>query len=131
MEPVPLRPMAVERALHNLIGNAVRYGTQAELSLDISDRTVCFTVEDDGRGITPDEAARATEPFFTTKAPGKGSGLGLAIANEIVKLHRGRLQLEPAAPRGTRATVIVPVPREPFPVGATPQTPPREPHAAS
>ncbi len=67
---------------------------------------------DDGRGIAPGEVSRATELFFTTKAPGLGSGLGLAIANEIVKLHRGKLTLEPASPRGTRASVIVPVPRE-------------------
>jgi signal transduction histidine kinase len=55
-------------------------------------------------------AARATEPFFTTKAPGLGSGLGLAIASEIVKLHRGRLTLTPAEPGGTRATISLPLP---------------------
>jgi signal transduction histidine kinase len=76
------------------------------------DGGVVFTVTDDGRGISKEEAVRAAEPFFTTKAPGQGSGLGLAIASEIVKLHRGKLALEPASPRGTRASVTVPVPEE-------------------
>jgi signal transduction histidine kinase len=71
---------------------------------------VVVTVTDDGRGITKEEAARATEPFFTTKAPGQGSGLGLAITHEIVKLHRGEISLAPASPRGTRATISLPVP---------------------
>jgi signal transduction histidine kinase len=69
---------------------------------------VAFTVVDDGAGITTENAARATEPFFTTKPAGEGTGLGLAITSEIVKMHRGRLSIEPASPRGTRASVIVP-----------------------
>ncbi len=74
---------------------------------------VRFTVTDDGRGITAEEATRATEPFFTTKAPAHGSGLGLAIVNEIVKMHRGTLTLGPASPHGTAATIALPVPSVP------------------
>jgi signal transduction histidine kinase len=68
---------------------------------------VRFSVLDDGHGIPPDVAARVTEPFFTTKAPGEGSGLGLAIAREIVVHHRGSLRLESRkdGSRGTEATV--------------------------
>ena len=62
-------------------------------------------------GITPEAAARATEPFFTTKPRGQGTGLGLAITSEIVKLHRGELSLRPASPRGTSATLRVPTRR--------------------
>ena len=98
MEPVPLRPMAVERALHNLIGNAVRYGTQAELSLDISDRMVCFTVEDDGPGIPEESRGAALRAFSRLDSSrnqdrGTGVGLGLAIAADIARSHGGRLKL--------------------------------------
>jgi len=69
---------------------------------------VVFVVDDDGAGITPEAALRATEPFFTTKLPGEGSGLGLAIAREIINHHRGTLSIAPLAARGTRARVRVP-----------------------
>jgi signal transduction histidine kinase len=68
---------------------------------------VAFDVNDEGQGMPPDLAARATEPFFTTK--GEGTGLGLAIANEIVTTHRGSLQIASRTPRGTRVSIKLPV----------------------
>lgn len=59
-------------------------------------------------GIPATDAARALEPFFTTKAE-NGSGL-VAIANEIVKSHHGTLFLAPRVPRGTRASIELPLP---------------------
>jgi signal transduction histidine kinase len=101
----------LEQALVNLLLNACdackRHGHVAAKASSDGDR-VAFTVVDDGGGITLENAARATEPFFTTKPAEQGTGLGLAITNEIVKMHRGRLSIEPASPRGTRASVIVP-----------------------
>ena len=58
-----------------------------------------------------EDAARAVEPFFTTKPIGQGTGLGLAITNEIVKAHRGTLNLSPKEPRGTRVAIEVPIAR--------------------
>jgi signal transduction histidine kinase len=104
----------LQQALVNLLLNACdacARGGQVSADVEREGESVIFTVSDDGRGITPEEATRATEPFFTTKPPGHGSGLGLAIASEIVKLHRGRLTLAPASPRGTRASVSVPLPK--------------------
>ena len=100
-----------EQAIVNLLLNACDACAQeGRVTLDIRASTggVAFVVEDDGRGITPEEAARATEPFFTTKPPSEGTGLGLAIAREIVQHHRGTLVLEPRPERGTRARVEVP-----------------------
>jgi signal transduction histidine kinase len=71
-----------------------------------------FSVVDDGPGIPEADAARATEPFFTTKPAGKGTGLGLAIVSEIAKTHRGTLTLGPTPPHGTRATVLIPLESE-------------------
>lgn len=101
----------LEQALVNLLLNACdacKRGGHVVARVEIEGDRVAFTVLDDGAGITTENAARAAEPFFTTKPAGHGTGLGLAIANEIVKLHRGRLLIEPASPRGTRASVILP-----------------------
>jgi signal transduction histidine kinase len=98
------------QVLVNLLLNACDAcdaGGRVELAVDARDERVVFSVLDDGHGIPPGVAARVTEPFFTTKAPGEGSGLGLAIAREIVLHHRGSLRLEPRkdGSRGTLATV--------------------------
>ncbi len=102
----------LEQAIVNLLLNACEASTSGE-SVEIAVRSgtarVAFVVTDVGIGITPELAARATEPFFTTKAPGTGTGLGLAIATEIAKSHRGDLTLSPNATRGTRASIEIPM----------------------
>ena len=103
----------LQQAIVNLLLNACDAcdrGGRVEAVAAREGGRVVLTVTDDGCGITKENAARATEPFFTTKAPGQGSGLGLAITHEIVKLHRGELSLAPASPRGTQATISLPVP---------------------
>jgi signal transduction histidine kinase len=102
----------LEHALVNLLLNACeacRPGNRVEIAARSDGKTASFVVTDDGSGITPEDAARATEPFFTTKAEGQGTGLGLAIASEIAKSHRGVLTIAPRKPHGTRASVEIPV----------------------
>ncbi len=93
-----LRETAIRRALGNLIGNAVRYGSRAEVSLAISDRAVRFTVEDDGPGIPRDRREEAMRPFTRldrsrNQNSGGGVGLGLAITADIARSHGGTLRL--------------------------------------
>jgi signal transduction histidine kinase len=105
----------LQQALVNLLLNACdacAHGGRVEARVRREGDRVTFTVSDDGVGITAEQAARATEPFFTTKAPGHGTGLGLAIANEIVKMHRGALSVRPASPRGTVASLTLPAAEE-------------------
>jgi signal transduction histidine kinase len=102
----------LEHALVNLLLNACEAcdaGGTVGISAIADEALVGFVVTDDGAGIKPEDAARATEPFFTTKPEGQGSGLGLAIASEIVKSHRGTLTIEPCPARGTRARIEIPV----------------------
>jgi len=106
---VPMLQQAIVNLLLNACDACARGGHVAATAESDGAR-VSFTVVDDGSGITPEAAARATEPFFTTKPHGQGSGLGLAIASEIVKMHRGSLRLAPSSPRGTRASLTVPIP---------------------
>ncbi len=110
---IALRPHAVTRALENLLGNAIRYGSRAQISLNFSDRAVRFVVEDDGPGIPPDGRERAMEPFerldkARNPNQGGGVGLGLAIAADIARSHGGVLRLtESEALGGLRAELSI------------------------
>ncbi len=93
-----LRPVAVRRALDNLIGNAVRYGSRAEVSVAVMERAVRITVEDDGPGIPKDRRDEAVRPFTRLDAArnqdrGAGVGLGLSITMDIARGHGGALRL--------------------------------------
>lgn len=95
---VRLRPVAVARALDNLIANAVRYGTICRLSATVTSRAIHLCVEDNGPGIAPENHGKALKPFTTldparTRGTGSGAGLGLAIARDIARRHGGALQL--------------------------------------
>jgi signal transduction histidine kinase len=102
----------LEHALVNLLLNACDAsprGGNVQVEARREGEEVVFCVVDDGAGILPADAARAAEPFFTTKPNGKGTGLGLAIATEIAKSHRGSLSIGPAEPHGTRACIRIPL----------------------
>jgi two-component system NtrC family sensor kinase len=106
----------IEHALVNLLLNAcdaAPRGSQVQLSVRAEEGGLTFSVLDQGVGIPVDQAARAVEPFFTTKPSGKGTGLGLAVANEIVKSHHGSLSIGPATPHGTCARIQLPLSRGP------------------
>jgi two-component system cell cycle sensor histidine kinase/response regulator CckA len=63
-------------------------------------------------GMSPHVAARAVEPFFTTKMPGKGTGLGLAMVHGAVKAHGGTLEISSTPGQGTMVTIAFPKPAE-------------------
>lgn len=97
-EPVEMRPQAIERAVENLVSNALRYGSQVELRLVFQDRSLRITVEDDGPGIPADRRDEALRPFTRLDASrdpnrGAGVGLGLSIASDIALSHGGALRL--------------------------------------
>ena len=107
-----LRPMAVTRALDNLVGNALRYGKRAVISIFVTPRSLRLTVEDDGPGIPADQRDEALKPFSRLDAArnqnrGGGVGLGLAIASDIARRHGGALHLEDSADLGGLCAVIV------------------------
>ena len=95
---VRLRPDAVMRALENLIGNAVRYGKTARVSMVMQERSLRYVVEDDGPGIPKDKREEALLPFARLDGArdpnlGGGVGLGLSIAVDIARSHGGTLRL--------------------------------------
>ncbi|MCM2561345.1 ATP-binding protein [Lutimaribacter sp. EGI FJ00015] len=95
---VALRPVALRRAVDNLVSNAVRYGDRAEVSVTLSDKSLRIRVEDDGPGIPADQRGDAIRPFTRLDSArnqnrGSGVGLGLAIAADIARAHGGVLRL--------------------------------------
>jgi PAS domain S-box-containing protein len=69
---------------------------------------VCFTVQDEGIGMSADVIARALEPFFTTKELGKGTGLGLSMVHGFARQSGGELRLDSTAGRGTIVSLWLP-----------------------
>jgi signal transduction histidine kinase len=63
--------------------------------------------KDNGVGIAPEDMGKIFTPFFTRKA--KGTGLGLAICNELVALHRGRIEVQSCKGEGTTFEILLPV----------------------
>jgi PAS domain S-box-containing protein len=67
-----------------------------------------ITVRDSGIGMSPKDAARAIEPFFTTKPRGKGSGLGLSMVYGFTKQSRGTVSLRSVLGQGTSVSMLLP-----------------------
>lgn len=95
---VLLRPGGIRRAVENLVGNAVRYGTRAEVSVLLTAKSLRIRVEDDGPGIPEAQREEALKPFARLDEArnqnlGTGVGLGLSIAMDIARAHGGTLRL--------------------------------------
>lgn len=108
------RPDALRRAVENLIGNAVRYGSRAEVAASLGERAFRVTVEDDGPGIPEDRREEALRPFTRldparNQDRGQGVGLGLAIAADVARAHGGTLRLgESSRFGGLRVDIVLP-----------------------
>jgi signal transduction histidine kinase len=70
---------------------------------------VVIEVADTGIGIAPELLTKIFDLFFTTKPQGRGTGMGLAICHEIVKAHRGRIDVVSEVGKGTRMRVLLPL----------------------
>src|SRR5690606_30084068 len=107
-----LKPMALRRAISNLLDNAFRYGNgEVALHVHSTPKDVTIEVLDRGPGIPPEEAERMKQPFTRLESArsGKGgSGLGLAIVDRIARMHGGRFELLPREGGGLVARAILP-----------------------
>jgi len=110
------RPVALKRALRNLIENAVRYGGKARVSAVTHQDAVTIAVEDEGPGLPPEQIEEAFQPFVRLEPSRStetgGIGLGLAIARSIVRAHGGSLILVNRPEGGLRAEIRLPLQQE-------------------
>lgn len=94
---VMARPVALGRAVSNLIDNALKYGRRAKIGLEKDADSAVITVEDEGANITIQDIEELMAPFkrgSNTKMI-SGHGLGLTIVSTIANLHGGVLTFEP------------------------------------
>lgn len=111
--PVTIRANALNRALRNLIDNAVRYGGVAQVDLRRDANAAGITIADNGPGLPDDQLESVFEPFVRLEASRSrdtgGVGLGLAIARTIIQAHDGTVKLRNRREGGLEAVVTLPM----------------------
>ncbi len=115
---MPLKKLALKRALINLIDNAFNYGDKAIFSASLSQNNLMILIDDNGPGIPENERHNVFKPFYRidnsrnldkSKKSGGGSGLGLAIAMDAITSHGGRMRLGDSALGGLRVLIHIPI----------------------
>jgi signal transduction histidine kinase len=109
---VTAKPMALKRAIGNLLDNALYYGKRAEIGVREHEGKVEIRIRDHGPGVPEDALPRLFEPYVRLDhgrhQNASGMGLGLGIARDIVHGHGGELRLANHAQGGIIATIILP-----------------------
>jgi two-component system, sporulation sensor kinase E len=107
---IPANADQLKQACYNLIKNAVQalpHGGILRVTTSRSDTHLQVSFEDNGTGISVEDMAHITEPYFTRKK--NGSGLGLFIVQRILHEHGGILELLSEPGRGTTAQILLPL----------------------
>lgn len=110
---IQARPLALKRALTNLVGNALKYGDAARVTLHQRAKELAqIDIDDNGPGIAADDMEAVFEPFRRLETSRNretgGSGLGLSIARNIIHAHGGDIVLKNLPGCGLRASVTLP-----------------------
>ncbi|MBF9019788.1 HAMP domain-containing protein [Rhodobacterales bacterium HKCCA1288] len=108
-----IRPLALRRAVRNLVENATRYGGGATVGWHRAGDDLAIEITDCGPGIPQDELEEVFAPFHRLEASRSletgGHGLGLAIARAIVRGHGGDIRLENRPEGGLKASILIPL----------------------
>lgn len=91
------KPLALKRALVNILNNAVKYANQVNVVVNASNEKIIIIFQDDGPGIPEADLEKVFTPFYRVdqaRSSGTGgSGLGLAITQDIIREHGGMVRL--------------------------------------
>jgi len=104
----------LQQVIANLVGNAIRYTAEGEITVRVDEQSEGIRVEidDTGIGIPPDDLPHMFDDFYrASNVTEKGTGLGLSIAKRIVEAHGGSIWCESPCPdsrEGTRFTFTLP-----------------------
>lgn len=114
MKPALGNPIAIKRAISNLVVNALRYGNgwvKVTTGMTADNKLAWVTVEDNGPGIPQDQISKLFEPFTRgdTARGSEGTGLGLAIVKRIVSQHQGAVVVNNRSQGGLKAQISFPV----------------------
>lgn len=107
------KPVALRRAITNLIENAVKYGNCAEVSLAVVGGNILINIDDRGPGIPEDQLGKVLQPFYRIEGSRNrdtgGIGLGLTITSAVAEAHGGALRLTNRPSGGLRASMTIPL----------------------
>ena len=114
-DPVRLRQM-----IGNLVANAIHYTEAGQVTvrtvLDATHKQACIEVQDTGVGIQPADMPHLFERFYRVDESRSsdlgGTGLGLAIAHEIVRLHKGKIDVQSEMGKGVTLRVELPAAKQ-------------------
>jgi signal transduction histidine kinase len=108
----PCRPLALKRAVSNVIDNAIKYGGNARVKVSPHPRFVEIVVDDDGPGIPEAELKEVFAPFYRLERSRSretgGAGLGLSLARTVAHAHGGEITLANRIEGGLRAIIQLP-----------------------
>jgi len=114
LPPVLVDAAQIERALVNLLGNALRVSSNVELEAAATRAGVSLRVVDHGPGIEPARLEGIFDPFESPGGPRVGrAGLGLAIARGFVEANDGRIWVESRSGEGAVFGILLPTARQP------------------
>jgi PAS domain S-box-containing protein len=102
----------IHQALLNILLNAsqaIEDQGSVSITTSMDSQQVVITIADTGCGISKKNLSRITDPFFTTRDPGKGIGLGLSIAYNVFQEQGGTLDFESEVGKGTKVIITLPV----------------------
>jgi C4-dicarboxylate-specific signal transduction histidine kinase len=109
---------SLQRVLFNILDNAVdatkeggflKIATRASTSSELKASGIVIEIIDTGAGIAPELLPKIFDLFVTTKPSGKGTGLGLVVSQEIVKAHRGTIDIRSQLGEGTMVRICLPI----------------------
>jgi len=107
------KPIAIKRAISNLVENAVKYGKQAKVELYLEHKQIKIKISDQGPGIPEQELKNVFIPFYRLEKSRNretgGVGLGLSVAQTLIQTHCGNIQLKNISPTGLCVEVVLPI----------------------
>ncbi|MEM1243327.1 MAG: ATP-binding protein [Pseudomonadota bacterium] len=105
-------PVALRRALNNIIENALKYAGTAAVKLQVENNQVRIIVADNGPGIPEKQLQKVFSPFYRAENSRSrqtgGVGLGLAIARDVIKAHKGTIEVKNTNP-GLQVIITMPL----------------------
>ncbi|RUW62913.1 HAMP domain-containing sensor histidine kinase [Mesorhizobium sp. M7A.F.Ca.US.008.03.1.1] len=106
---VEINVLQIERALANLVRNAIDHGAGSGTITIAIDETGGVEIRDEGPGIPADEHENVFEPFYRLQPQSRGAGLGLNLARQIALLHDGSIRILAGSWQGARIRMELPV----------------------
>lgn len=111
-ETMTVPVIGFSQAFRGLVQNAIDAdpsGRPVQIQIDKAKNQWRLQIKDRGEGMTPATLNRVSEPFFTTKQPGKGMGLGVFLAQNVIKRLNGTIEFVSRPESGTCVTVWLPI----------------------